>query len=322
MSTSNDYIRAYQAERTVEAARAALVIIDMQYATGSRQGALVLPVRPSDSVAPTQAFIAMHWGPEYLGGRSGLGVNALTSSATCPQSHQPELKHAAVRVERADLPWQVAAAAWLPAEQALAMRERLMSLAAPFAYASCVPFGREPDARLGLRFYAAAAQPAGAELLAEIEALMGLATTPVLRYADTRSGQRRVLALAPGGALQAYLLAGDTAADAWVLPLQQQGEPAARFGQALLAASRTPPQPVAAASRQVCACHDVSEARIVAMLQATVGSSSERLACVQQGLRCGTECGSCLPAVKALVQQTPPLHGATSHQPPALVNAP
>ncbi|MFC7408070.1 MULTISPECIES: cysteine hydrolase family protein [Hydrogenophaga] len=40
MSTSNDYIRAYQAERTVEAARAALVIIDMQYATGSRQGAL------------------------------------------------------------------------------------------------------------------------------------------------------------------------------------------------------------------------------------------------------------------------------------------
>ena len=40
MSTSNDYIRAYQAERTVDAARAALVIIDMQYATGSRQGAL------------------------------------------------------------------------------------------------------------------------------------------------------------------------------------------------------------------------------------------------------------------------------------------
>jgi nicotinamidase-related amidase len=40
MSTSNDYIKAYQAERTVDAARAALVIIDMQYATGSRQGAL------------------------------------------------------------------------------------------------------------------------------------------------------------------------------------------------------------------------------------------------------------------------------------------
>jgi len=88
----------------------------------------------------------------------------------------------------------VAAAAWLPAEQALALRERLMGLAASFAYASCVPFGREPDARLGLRFHAAAAQPVPADLLAEIESVMGLATTPVLRYADTRSGQRRVLA--------------------------------------------------------------------------------------------------------------------------------
>ena len=40
MSTQADYIRAYMAERPVDATRAALVMIDMQYATGSRQGAL------------------------------------------------------------------------------------------------------------------------------------------------------------------------------------------------------------------------------------------------------------------------------------------
>ena len=40
MSTSTDYIRDYMAERPVDPARSALVIIDMQYATGSRQGAL------------------------------------------------------------------------------------------------------------------------------------------------------------------------------------------------------------------------------------------------------------------------------------------
>jgi nicotinamidase-related amidase len=38
--TEDDYIRAYQAGRPVDPARAALVIIDMQHATGSRQGAL------------------------------------------------------------------------------------------------------------------------------------------------------------------------------------------------------------------------------------------------------------------------------------------
>jgi len=40
IQTSTDYIRAYMTERPVVAARAALLIIDMQYATGSRQGAL------------------------------------------------------------------------------------------------------------------------------------------------------------------------------------------------------------------------------------------------------------------------------------------
>jgi nicotinamidase-related amidase len=49
MSTSNDYIRAYLAERTVDAARAALVIIDMQYATGSRQGALARKLQAEGS---------------------------------------------------------------------------------------------------------------------------------------------------------------------------------------------------------------------------------------------------------------------------------
>lgn len=37
---STDYIRAYMTERPVDPARAALLIIDMQYATGSRSGAL------------------------------------------------------------------------------------------------------------------------------------------------------------------------------------------------------------------------------------------------------------------------------------------
>jgi biuret amidohydrolase len=40
MTQAADYIAAYMTERTVDPARAALLIIDMQYATGSRQGAL------------------------------------------------------------------------------------------------------------------------------------------------------------------------------------------------------------------------------------------------------------------------------------------
>lgn len=49
MSTSPDYIRDYMAERAVDAGKAALVIIDMQYATGSRQGALALKLTAQGS---------------------------------------------------------------------------------------------------------------------------------------------------------------------------------------------------------------------------------------------------------------------------------
>jgi nicotinamidase-related amidase len=40
MSANQDYIRDYMSEPVIDAQSAALVIIDMQYATGSRQGAL------------------------------------------------------------------------------------------------------------------------------------------------------------------------------------------------------------------------------------------------------------------------------------------
>ncbi len=49
MSTANDYIRAYMSERAVEPARAALLIIDMQNATGSRDGPLGQRLRAEGS---------------------------------------------------------------------------------------------------------------------------------------------------------------------------------------------------------------------------------------------------------------------------------
>jgi assimilatory nitrate reductase catalytic subunit len=111
----------------------------------SRRGSIVLPVQACSEVALSQAFIAMHWGPEYLSGRSSsgeplAGVNALTTSAFCPVSKQPELKHAAVKILKAELPWSLLAMAWLPEGEALAAREALRALMPPFSFASCVPF--------------------------------------------------------------------------------------------------------------------------------------------------------------------------------------
>ena len=63
---------------------------------------------------------------------------------------------------------------------------------------------------------------------------------------------------------------------------------------------------MAARSPQVCNCFDVSEARIREQLAHCSGSDAERLASLQGALRCGTQCGSCLPTLRRLVTQVQP----------------
>ncbi|MCJ7799312.1 MAG: nitrate reductase, partial [Polaromonas sp.] len=151
----------------------------------SRRGSLVVPVQASPEVGMGQAFMAMHWGSEYLSGQSSsgaplAGVNALTTSAFCPSSKQPELKHAAVRILKAELPWSLLAMAWLPEGEALATREQLKALMAAFPFASCVPFSNNTPLadrsgeRCGVLFRAAGHEAPADDLLAALERLLGL----------------------------------------------------------------------------------------------------------------------------------------------------
>jgi assimilatory nitrate reductase catalytic subunit len=267
-------------------------------------------------VALAQAFIAVHWGEEFVSGHDKAGqplrgVNALTSPAFCPQSKQPEFKHAAVRLERVELPWQLIGVAWLPADQVQAERERLRTLLAGFDYASCVPFGHEPQGRTGLRLRAAALAHPGDAVMEEVEAALGLDRGDRLRYVDSRRGQQRTIrfAAAPGepaaaAALDAFMLAGDVQAEPWLHALLQDGAPARHFGHALLSGLATGPGAASPArSAQVCNCFDVSESAITSTLAQCHGSAEMRLAQLQRRLHCGTQCGSCLPALRALVQQ-------------------
>ncbi|RAX28701.1 hypothetical protein DQE80_17125, partial [Enterococcus sp. HPCN18] len=79
-----------------------------------------------------------------LSGRSSdgerlAGVNALSTPVFCPDSKQPELKHAAVQIVKADLPWSLLAVAWLPGDRLLAAQTALRALMSRFSFASCVP---------------------------------------------------------------------------------------------------------------------------------------------------------------------------------------
>lgn len=291
----------------------------------SKRGSILVPLQASADLGLSQVFLPMHWGEEYLSGVSAsgqrlAGVNALTTSAFCPDSKQPEFKHAAVKVLKAELPWSLLAMAWLPASQMQTARQELQQLMLQFDHASCVPFSNNPglngagQERSGLLFRASRADPPADALLAQIETQLNLDSPLVLRYADKKRGQRRAALLQYGDTcttLEAFMLAGDTRAQSWIKTLLQDELPAHAYGRALMVPGAKPPAQLVPRGTQVCACFNVSDVAIAAQLRNAEGTAQERLGALQSALKCGTNCGSCLPQLQRMVRDGPKMRSAS-----------
>ena len=282
----------------------------------SRRGSQVMRVRVSDAMRAGQAFIAMHWGEEYLGGAGQRhGVNTVTSPAIDPDSLQPELKHAAVRIVKLDLAWRVVAFAWIEPDAAASTMARLRERFGRFAYATCVPFGRvetgDGGARIGVLFRAAHDEPLDAAAVDAVESILGLAPAAaqqgsdshLLRYDDARRGHARRV-LVRSGVLQAVSLRGDWSAETWLKEYLEGGTSVLQLGRLLLKPGSTAPSGFKSRGRIVCNCWNVGESEIVATLEALDDGEPHRLAALQSKLKCGTQCGSCLPELKRLTAET------------------
>jgi assimilatory nitrate reductase catalytic subunit len=279
----------------VDMERRKVVDGDLVHVT-SRRGTQILPAQLGDDMRPGQTYIAMHWGGEYVAGRGTSGVNGLTSPAVDPVSRQPELKHAAVKVLKAELPWHLAIFGWVDADRVLLLQAALRPYMKRFAYASCTLFGRE---QTGVLLRAADDYAAEPGLLKEIAMQFGIEGPQVLRYDDTRRGNSRQIVVADGK-LATVMLSGDVAAQSWLRPALESGMPVAQMGRMLLSPSGSAPQGVKSRGRIVCSCLDVSLDEIEKDLLA-MGKVPDRLAALQSRLKCGTNCGSCVPELKQIL---------------------
>ncbi len=279
----------------------------------SRRGMLYAPAKANDAIGVQQAYVAMHWGQEFLSGRDPQGhvipgVNGLTTPQFCPTAKQPELKHAAVQLAPASLPWRLVGVAWLPQDDALRAREALKPLMAEFAFSSCVPFGREPSdsGKVGVLFRAASSQSCSEDTRQQIEAILGLSGADLLRYDDRHAAQHRRVKLSQhtdGVRVEAFLLAGDVSSEEWLRPVLQEDQVADAYRGALLVPGAKPPVAVASKGRQVCACFNVTEPSILDTLKACPGQSADQqLGHLQGALKCGTNCGSCVPELRKIIK--------------------
>lgn len=257
----------------------------------SRRGALVLPVQADPSLQIGQAYLPMHWGDRFL---KGLGTNVLTQPAFDPLSKQPELKISGVQVERAELPWQFFA---LIEDDVQKRLTALRPLFEGFAYTSLAPTGREQRPALLIR--AAADKAPDADLLAEIDALLGLDQGPLLAYDDPRRSVGKRVRF-DGERIVAVRLAGETAARDWLKGLWEQGNSDADLRRWLLAPLATPPGGGMKASKVLCNCMNVSQDAVCAGIERGLDLDG-----LKRELKCGTSCGSCVPEIKRLLATQP-----------------
>lgn len=253
----------------------------------NKRGSLIVRVQESDEVQPSQVFMPMHWSSQFM---HGLGVNALMPSAFDKTSRQPELKHAAVKIEKLELPWKMTV---MRNCSSLDLLQAVRPLLRYFTYATCGLFGREP----GFMILRVAHDTApDQDLIAKLDQLLGMTDNlSMLHYDDARRGiSKRILV--EDRRVTGVRLTGEILATDWLKEVMIQGHLTGELRRWALAPLRTPPTGQRHRGKVVCNCLNVAENEIIE----TIGMGAD-LVTLQSRLKCGTQCGSCVPELKRLI---------------------
>ncbi len=234
----------------------------------SRWGDVVLRVRFDDGQTPGTIFAPFHWTGTH---GSHARVNATINPAVDPISGQPELKHTPVKLE-----------SWTPAWEGFVLRRIEAPPPAEYWLASAGVAHTRYD-------IAGVATP-------DIDALIGRGETRI-DYTDMAGGRFRAATFI-GDRLQAVLFVGPRAAlpdGAWLAGLFGKESLDAAERRALL--SGYPPDGAAAAGALVCACHGVRAGAI----EDAIAAGCDNAAAIGVATKAGTNCGSCVPELRAML---------------------
>lgn len=234
----------------------------------SRWGDAVLRVRYDDGQTSGSVFAPFHWTGTH---GSKARVNATINPAVDPISGQPELKHTPAKLE-----------AWTPAWEGFLLRRDDVAPAAEYWLAS---------AGAGhMRYDMAGMKPP------DVDALVGKGGERI-DYIDATGGRYRAATFADGR-LQAVLFVGprDALPDAaWLAGLFAKDTLDIAERRALL--SGCTPEGAAVSGALICACHGVRASAI----EDAIAAGCESAAAIGVATKAGTNCGSCVPELRAML---------------------
>jgi assimilatory nitrate reductase catalytic subunit len=255
-----------------------------------KRGNLVVRVAASNTLRPSHVHMPMHWGGHFM---RGHGVNTLTVPTTDPISRQPELKHAAVQVEKLAIGWQLVA---MRIDVAGTLHAALKPWLKRFEYATLNWAGRDPGVAVFRAWGATDSVVPGATVLDELAAVLGMEGNRVSMFNDARRGVSK-RALIEEGHLAGALLCNETRATDWLLDVMITGGDTQELRKWIFAPVAAAPSSAPARGRVICNCFDVSENEILADVVSGMDLES-----IQAKRKCGTSCGSCVPELKRLAK--------------------
>ena len=263
----------------------------------NKRGSFVARVKASAGMRSGQLFMPMHWGGQFM---RGGGANTVTTPLFDPISKQPELKHAAVSIEKFEAHWQIVALFRAPAgagATTLALHAALQPWLDRCDHATLTLCGREDPVLVFQGWRLKAEEGWTAEQLTDFDNALGLDDAHALRFADRKRGISK-RARIEGGLLLGVRLAGETRAKDWLVDIMTRGDLPTELRRWLLAPVDQPPTGSKRRGKVVCNCFDVSEDEILAEYAAGLD-----LAALQAKRKCGTSCGSCVPELKRLAME-------------------
>ncbi len=248
----------------------------------SPHGATILPFRLSDNQRRGELFAAMHWTDRFS---SAGPIDAVVGGATDPVSGQPELKATPVRVTPITPLWH-----------GLLMRGSEHVPQGPYYWAR-VPL--EAGHAFTLTGWEPLPSGRGTEIW--ISALLdAMPAAEMVIYADPAHGTFRYASIVGSRLAGCLLLAREKSslpsrdAVAALLGTRIESEMRTR----LLAGRSVGPGPSDAAGRTICACFAVG---LDTLHRAIASRRLTTLAEIGAALRAGTNCGSCIPELRAIL---------------------
>jgi len=253
----------------------------------SRRGRAIAKVHIDAGMRRRCAFLPMHW-PELFA--RAVQANALTINALDPVSKQPELKHAAVRIERFEPAWR---GVLLLAGDRIELARRMMQ---GFTYAVVYCDGEEhPVTTVEL----ACVKPLSERQMRRLDLMLEQGKAmDVLVYRDRQRAIQRKAWLEEDRLVAVRWIGPDLSEAEWLRKLMLEGREVGELRPFLLA----PNAPIAKEDpkgRIVCACRSVGEKEI----RAAIAAGATTLDAIRAKTLAATGCGSCVPEIKRLLAE-------------------